>query len=492
MIRINIVATLLSPPSEDGHEIANLPAEVDWLEVCPDLTGDLDPDWLRGHFPGRLLYSPRSNSDEPSDHRHDRLRRAAHAFDLIGLDAERDLSPELLAQIPAERRLVSWHGSAASLAGLEAAFGRIASVPARFYKLATSAARCGDELLPLALLGRLRRTDTTAYASGPLGFWSRLVAPSLGAPLVFGSVPDAAADPSEPGVDRLVEDYGFPLVRPLEAIYGIVGSQVFKSLSPRLHNAAYRALGRPALFVPFRAESFSEFWDEVAEGEALKSLNIPVKGLTVTSPHKEAALLTARKVSPTSRRAESVNILVRDNGSWRADTTDPEVVFMASRERGVRVRRKRAAVIGCGGAGRAIATALDQSGAGVTMVNRGPERGRYAARLLDLPYTPLQGFSASGYDIVINATPVGRDDGRSPFRVESLGRDSVVIDLVYGAQPTPLVAGALALDRLAVDGREVLLTQVFRQFRMMTGLEMSPTLARETLGMEAEMMNSAG
>ncbi|HKQ51282.1 MAG TPA: hypothetical protein VJT74_02865, partial [Pyrinomonadaceae bacterium] len=251
----------------------------------------------------------------------------------------------------------------------------------------------------------------------------------------------------------------------------------------------YRALEHPALFVPFRAESFREFWDEVVESEALKSLKLPVRGLTVTSPHKEAALLTARKVSPTSRRAESVNILVRDNGSWRADTTDPEVVFMASRERGVRMRRKRAAVIGCGGAGRAIATALDQSGAGVTMVNRGPERGHYAATLLDLPYKPLQGFSARGYDLVINATPVGRDDGQSPFRVESLGRDSVVIDLVYGAQPTPLVAGALALDRVAVDGRAVLLTQVLRQFHMMTGREMSAALARETLGMEQIMMS---
>ena len=491
MIRINIIATLISPPSEDGHEIASLPPEVEWLEVCPDLTGELDPDWLRTRFPGRLLYSLQNNSDEPSDHRHDRLRRAARSFDLVGLDAERDFSPELLDQIPAEQRLVSWQGRAASLNDLEDAFGRAASVPARFYKLTTRADSCGDELLPLALMGRLGRTDTTAYACGGLGFWTRLIAPHLGAPLVFGVVQNAAADPAEPSVDKLIEDYGLPFVRPLEAIYGIVGSQVFKSLSPRLHNAAYRALEHPALFVPFLAESFREFWDEVVEAETLKSLKIPVRGLTVTSPHKEAALLTARKVSPTSRRAESVNILVRDNGSWRADTTDPEVVFMASRERGVHMRSKRAAVIGCGGAGRAIATALDQSGAGVTMVNRGFERGHYAATLLDLPYTPLQGFSARGYDIVINATPVGRDDGQSPFRVESLGRDSVVIDLVYGAQPTPLVAGALALDRVAVDGRAVLLTQVLRQFHMMTGLEMSANLARETLGMEeTEMMNA--
>ncbi|HYG80122.1 MAG TPA: type I 3-dehydroquinate dehydratase [Pyrinomonadaceae bacterium] len=494
MIRINIIAALTSPPSQDGAGVGALPAEVEWLEVCADLAGDIDPDWLRDRFAGRLLYSLRSraeggNDDRPLDLRHERLRRAARSFDLVELEGERDLTTDLLAQIPAEKRLISWHGAAANLHDLEDRFEQLSSVPARFYKLKTNAAKCGDELLPLALLGRIGRPDVVAYADGPLGFWTRLIAPSLGAPLVYGLVADGAAIPAGPTVDRLIEDYGFPRAEPVEGIYGIVGSQVFKSLSPRLHNAAYRGLKHPALFVPFRAESFKEFWDEVAESEVLKSLGMPVKGLTVTSPHKEAALLTTRKVSPMSRRAESVNILVRDNGSWRADTTDPEVVFMASRERRVRVEQRRAAVIGCGGAGRAIATALAQSGAGVTLVNRGPERGHYASRLLDLPYAPLQGFSARGYDIVVNATPVGRDDGASPFRVETLERDSVVIDLVYGCEPTPLVAGALALDRTAVDGREVLLTQVLRQFQMMTGRDMPVHLMREKLGIEEEMMS---
>jgi 3-dehydroquinate dehydratase/shikimate dehydrogenase len=191
-------------------------------------------------------------------------------------------------------------------------------------------------------------------------------------------------------------------------------------------------------------------------------------------------------VSALARRAESANILVRNNGSWKVDTTDPEVVAIARRVRGVQMKRKRAAVIGCGGAGRAIATALDQSGAGVTLVNRGAERGNYAAQLLDLPYIPLSGFSADGYDIVVNATPVGRDDGAIPFKVETVGEDAVVIDLVYGSEPTPLIAGAVALERETIDGREVLLTQVLRQFQMMTGKEMPASLVREKLGFEAE------
>ena len=491
MIKATLIATLTTPPSPGGQELSALPDAVEWLEVRSDLVGDLDPDWLRSRFSGRLLYALRGRAEggnfegSPSE-RHDCLRRAAGSFDLIELEGERDSSPDLLAEIPVEKRLVSWHGPAGNLSELKAKFTQLSAVPARVYKLVTTAARGVDELIPLSLLKSLGRSDTIAYSAGPLGFWSRLVAPHLGAKIIFGSVANGTVTATEPTIDKLIKDYGLPQLPPPEGIYGIVGSPVFHSLSPRLHNAAYRAMKYPALFVPFHVDSFGEFWQEVVRGGVLESLGMPIKGLTVASPHKEAALLTTGTAGPMARRAESANILVRNNGSWKADTTDPEIVFTAHHERGVLMKRRRAAVIGCGGAGRSMAAALAGFGAGVTLVNRGAERGHHAAQLLGLPYIPLQGFSAEGYDIVVNATPVGRDDGEIPFRVETLGEDAVVIDLVYGSEPTPLVARARALERVAIDGREVLLTQVLRQFQLMTGREMPASLAREKIGFSAE------
>lgn len=481
----------MTPPSLGGQELTALPESVEWLEVRSDLVGDLDPDWLRSRFRGRLLYSLRGlaeggNFQGSHDQRHERLRRAARSFDLIELGAEHDFSTHLLDAIPIEKRLVSWYGPATDFPDLNARFTRLSAVPASLYKLVTRAEKNGNELAPLSLLDSLRRPDTIAYSTGPLGFWSRLIAPRLGAPIIFGLVPGGPVVPDEPTVNKLIEDYGLPQLPPLEGIYGIVGSPVFHSLSPRLHNAAYRAINYPALFVPFHVETFGEFWHEVVEGSVLQSLNMPIKGLTVASPHKEAALLLTSDASPMARRAESTNILVRHNGSWKADTTDPEVVFMACRERDVQMKRKRAAVIGCGGAGRAIAAALAHSDAGVTLVNRGAERGHYAAQLLGLPYTPLSGFSAEGYDIVVNATPVGRDDGEAPFEVETLGDEAVIIDLVYGSLPTPLVAGTAARARTVIDGRAVLLTQVLRQFQLMTGKAMPASLVREKLGFETK------
>ena len=174
-------------------------------------------------------------------------------------------------------------------------------------------------------------------------------------------------------------------------------------------------------------------------------------------------------------RADSSNILMRNNGWWNADTTDPEVVYLASGERQLNLRQKRAAVIGCGGAGRAIAAALMRSGAEVTLINRGAKRGRYAASLLGLPYVPLSEFSAEGFDVVVNATPVGRDEQIAPFNLETLSDEVLIIDLVYGSSPTPLVETSLAREQVVIDGRDVLWTQVSRQFRMMTGNEMPKT-----------------
>jgi len=240
-------------------------------------------------------------------------------------------------------------------------------------------------------------------------------------------------------------------------------------------------MGYPALFVPLLVDSFEEFWSEFVLAKRLDSLGIPINGMTVASPHKEEALRAATNVSAMARQAEAANILVRNNGWWNADTTDPDVVYAAKQQRSVSVSEKRAAVIGCGGAGRAIAAALVQSGAGVTLINRGAERGERAASLLGLPYVTLLDFDAEGYDIVVNATPVGRDTDEAPFKLERLSNNAVVIDLVYGSRPTPLVNSTLARRQVAIDGRDVLLTQVRNQFRLMTGKEMSTSVALKVL-----------
>jgi len=463
MPRASLIATLFEPPSPDGAELTALPDAVDWLEVRADRVGDIDPEWLRDHFKGRLLYSFRNGS---SLNRHERLKSAAPFYDKTELEIGTDTSEELLELVPVEKRLLSWYAKVNDLSELNDRFTQLSSVPASAYKIVTTAETIAEEFLPLSLLKSLNRTDTIAFANGPLGFWNRIIALHLGAPAIFGLVAGGSVAEMEPAIGKLIADYGLPEVTPAKELFAIIGNPIFHSLSPRLHNASYRVLNHAALFVPLRVHSFAEFWREFVTSKRLDEFGMPINGMTVASPHKEEAVLTAKIASGMVQQTEAANILVRNNGWWTADTTDPDVVY------GVSVKEKRAAVIGCGGAGRAIAAALVQSGAGVTLINRGAERGEHAAALLGLPYVPLRDFDAEGYDIVVNATPVGRDTDEAPFAVERLSDDAVVIDLVYGSRPTPLVGTTRARHQFAIDGRDVLVTQVSRQFRLMTGKDM--------------------
>ena len=441
--RASLIARLSKLPAAYENELAALPKNVDFVEVPSSLVDALNLESLRRHFAGGVLFE---------------------------IDVERDLDEELLCRIPVEQRIVSWQGEASDVAHLQRKVEEISAVPARFYRIINTANSISEEFLPLSLLKSLDRTDVIAYANGALGFWSRLVALQLGAPAICGLVSPAL--PSEPTVAKLIDDYGLPEVRPVREMFAIIGNPIFHSLSPRLHNASYRAMHYPALFLPLLIDSFSEFWREFVQSKKLDAFGFPINGMTVASPHKEEAFLTAKNVSSMVQQTQAANILIRNNGWWNADTTDPDVVYAASDRHDVSVREKRAAVIGCGGAGRAIAAALAESGAGVTLINRGAERGERAASLLGLPYVPLLDFDAEGYDIVVNATPVGRDTDEVPFKLERLNDDAVVIDLVYGSRPTPLVNNTLARRQVAIDGRDVLLTQVRNQFRLMTGKEM--------------------
>jgi 3-dehydroquinate dehydratase/shikimate dehydrogenase len=470
MPRASLIATLFEPPSPDGAELTALPEAVEWLEVRADRVGDIDPEWLRNHFKGRLLYSFRTE-DCTALNRSERLQTAAQFYDRVELETEIDAA-EI---VPPEKRLLSWYGGVNDLSQLNDRFAQLSSVPAAAYKIVTKAETIAEEFLPLSLLQSLNRTDTIAFANGPLGFWNRLVALHLGSPAIFGRVAGDSAADMEPSIGKLIADYGLPEVHPAKELFAIIGNPIFHSLSPRLHNASYRALNHAALFVPLRVHSFAEFWREFVVSRKLDQFGIPINGMTVASPHKEEAVQTAKTVSGMVRQTEAANILVRNNGWWTADTTDPDIVYSVS------VKEKRAAVIGCGGAGRAIAAALVKSGAGVTLINRGSERGEHAAALLGLPYIPLRDFNAEGYDIVVNATPVGRDTDEAPFAVEQLNNGAVVIDLVYGSRPTPLVGTTRARQQLAIDGRDVLVTQVSQQFRLMTGKDMPVDLAREIL-----------
>lgn len=486
-----LVASLTEPPSDDGAELRALPDGVRVLEVRADLVGDLDPDWLRDRFAGELLYTLRSRAEDGAFEggrlaRRQRLTKQVGGYDLIDLEAARDCRAELLDEIPASQRLISWHGPASHIPALQQRFARISEHAARYYKLIPTAKHAGDDARTLELLRSLRREDTVVFAVGPIGTWTRLIAPRLGSPLVFGALGSRPAAPGQLSIKALVEDYGLPDLPDVERLFGIAGNPVLHSRSPRLHNGAYRALGLPCLYLPFHIESFGDFWLDVVEGGSLESLGFPLGGLSVTSPYKEVALAVSGASSPRAQHISAANTLICNDQVWEAETTDPEGVTETLQAAGLDPAGRRVAVVGVGGAGKAAAYGLQLADADVTLVNRTPERGRTAAVELHLPFQPLDELDPGAYDIVVHATALGRhDDDPLPFDVSRLRADAVVLDLVYGATKTPLVRAAEAAGIRAFDGMLPLLYQAIQQFRLMTGQPLSEALARKLLGLDA-------
>ncbi len=450
MNEASLIATLCAPPN---GELEAVRATVRGLEVRADLAGDLDADWLRDRFAGELTYSLRCRSEggafegSPEERRR-RLLAAARRFDLVEVGEE---DRELLDEIPPERRLASWSGAVVDAGGLRQAWERLSRTPARLYRLEARVERPQDCLALLRWLRALGRRDVTAFATGPAGTWTRLLAPRLGAPVAFGRLTGDADGSGELTVGQLVTDYGLPSLPPLARTFGIAGRTVSRSLSPRLHNAAYRALGLPALYLPFQVDGFAAFWREAVAG--LEELGWPLRGLTVTSPHKEEALTLAGEASSLARQAGSANTLLLRRGAWRADTADAQGVVASLLLRRIPLAGREVAVVGCGGAGRAAAAGLLRAGSRVTLVNRGRERGDYASRLLGRPFVPLSAFRAGDFPLIVHATPLATE---SPFP---------------GA-PTPLMLATAAGGGVAIDGREVLKVEVERQFRLMTGRRM--------------------
>lgn len=476
MDSVALVANISTPQA--ALEIDKVPGTVSWLQIRTDLIGDIPADWLRSHFAGKLLYTLRSYAaggkfDRSKAERRQRLTAAARDYDLVELEADADLIPELMDAIPAPKRMIVWRGEVCASGQLQARFKEMARVSARYYCLLLKADKASDGLQPLLLLNTLKRADVVAYCDGPAGLWSQLLSPSLGSPLLFGNLHDAMPYAGELRIQQLMDDYGFPALPPVRELYGMVGTRIFQSPSPRLHNMAYRILNHPARFLPFHVEQFDDFWEKMVESGLLESLGFPIQGLVIVSPYKESVLTVAGASSFMVKRAGASNVFMRKNGIWEADTTDPETIANVKDLSPV-----KAAVIGCGGAGRAVAAALQQTGSEVTLVNRGLRRGEVAVRLLGLPFVPLSEFRANGFNLIVNATPVGKENDGFPFIIDTLDSGTMVIDLAYGSHPTPLVSAVLARGGAVIDGYDVLLTQVRKQFQLLTGLEMPAEIGR--------------
>jgi shikimate dehydrogenase len=266
-------------------------------------------------------------------------------------------------------------------------------------------------------------------------------------------------------------------------LIALLGDPVEHSLSPRFQNAAMRAAGLDAVYVPLRV-------DAAAFEGLLAGLAGAGAGGNVTLPHKARAAARVEVRTPAVDRTGACNTFWVEGGRLHGDNTDIEGFSGAARSLIGAPAGARALVLGAGGAARAAVWALLESRAdSIHVLNRTPGRARSLRDALDprgrrvtVPES-RDDLRREGYDLVVNATSLGlHESDPPPLDLELPARVGAVLDLTYRPGTTAWVQAARAAGVPAADGREMLIRQGAASFRRWFGVE--PDLAAMRAALE--------
>ena len=308
---------------------------LDALGETPDLPA------LRAAFRGRTLLATLRSRDEGGRFEGTEAEAAAllgaaldAGFDLVDVEFAR--AGEGLLGLPGERVVVSAHDVAGLPDDLEERSARMAATGARYVKVVATARGLDDALRLLRLQASREKGRLAAFGMGEAGLVTRVLSPYLGAALSFGAaLPGEATAPGQLLAADLLDVYAVGRSRRVEALFALLGSRVSHSFSPAIHNAAFEALGLPALYVPVALGSLGGELPRLRE--ALAGFGLPLRGASVTIPFKEEAAALAgardgrrREHAPLRRGRRRVG---REHRPGRAPRRDPRGAGIGRRPR---------------------------------------------------------------------------------------------------------------------------------------------------------------
>jgi shikimate dehydrogenase/3-dehydroquinate dehydratase type I len=465
--------------SDPVEELCHPPAAATMVELRADLLpAGIDLAALVAASPLPVVLTLRSRS-EGGGGPDDAAARASFFSRWVGLpvaffDLEAARDTELTGKaLPQERTILSAHFPAGVPADLEERAKACLATGARLVKLVPTARTVDDAITVLALARGLERGNPESrrgivFAAGETGRATRLLGPLLGAPIAYAAWEShRAAAEGQYDTEELVALIGHLGGRPRH-LFAVLGRPAGPSLSPRMHAAAYRALGLPNLFVPVEVGDEAELDRLIAPlgSSCFDELGLPLGGLAVTMPWKEEAARRCDVLAPRAERAGAVNTVIPRAGKTLGDCTDIDGITGVLRHAALEVAGRDALVLGTGGAARAAAVALDLVGARVAVAGRDPHRAQTLAARLGLSVAAV-GDSARAV-VVVNATPAG-SAGEASEWLEALrmAEGAAVVDLPYGEGVTTLERLAAERGWRYVGGREVLLFQGIAQFAAM-------------------------
>jgi shikimate dehydrogenase len=244
-------------------------------------------------------------------------------------------------------------------------------------------------------------------------------------------------------------------------LYIVVGYPIGHSLSPVMHNSALAHTGLGGTYLAFNVADIAAAIDGIR--------GFGIRGASITIPHKIAVMQYLDEVDPMAAEIGAVNTVLNRDGVLHGYNSDCDGAVTAISEKTV-ITDKEVAVIGAGGAARAIGFGLKQEGGIVTIINRTRSRGEKLARDLGCRFLPLEQIKELPFDIVVNATPVGMmpEVDRMPLPPKLLEPHMVVMDMVYNPLKTRFLKEAESIGCTIVDGLSMFVHQGAVQFELWT------------------------
>jgi 3-dehydroquinate dehydratase/shikimate dehydrogenase len=416
------------------------------------------------------------------------IRQAIVAgFDFI------DLEIDIIAKIPRfgkVQRIVSYHNLHEVPEKLETIHEQMCAADADILKIAVTAQQPADNLRVMALLKKTSR-PTVAFCMGDIGTCSRVLGLRLGMPYTYAAFnKERQIAPGMLTFQDLEKTYQIESINAKTEVFGVIGDPVGHSLSPLIHNAAFKELGINAIYLPFR----------VPRGELgpfLKSFQaIPVQGYSVTVPHKEAAAKAAREKDESVMTIGAANTLLSGGADFRAVNTDAQAALKSLRANlplgadnlPVPLAERSVMILGAGGVARAIAHALRKEDVPLTITNRTTDRGEKLAAEVGCRFVEWTARHSVECDTLINCTTVGMHPNLDETPVHHsylIKAGLMVFDTVYTPETTMLIREARLRGCHVLTGVDMFVRQAGLQFELFTGQpaphELMAKLVRQAL-----------
>ena len=267
--------------------------------------------------------------------------------------------------------------------------------------------------------------------------------------------------------------------------YAIIGDPIDNSLSPNIHNAAFKELRLDCTYIAYR----------IPKGELLAGIEslkkIKISGFNVTIPHKVEMIKYLDSVDEDCKMIGATNTVSNDDGNLRGYNTDMDGFLDPIRKRGIQIKESNILLIGVGGAARAIVAGFAKEKVKkITIANRTLQNLKLLAQFaykmgIDANTVTLDqvGETASNYNFIVNATSIGMNNEPSPVSTKTINEKSIVYDIVYKPINTDLIKQSKKNGATIIYGYEMLLGQAARAFKIWHGIDAPyETMKRVLLG----------